>query len=214
MFTGIIQKVAPITAHAAEATSLRLRIATGWTDLALGESIAVNGVCLTVSEIVHGSEAEFFLSPETLARSQLGTYAEEGSTGALVNLERSVSLSDRLSGHWVQGHVDGVATLTQMSPLGPENFELLFEMPEQLLAYCVEKGSITINGVSLTINTLFSTLVSVVIVPHTWTHTNLSKLKTGDPVNVEVDVIAKYIEKLASPYLNSQDRGTAWPRNS
>jgi riboflavin synthase len=211
MFTGIVQKLAPVTALARESSSLRARIQTGWSDLALGESIAVNGACLTVAEILNGTEADFFLSPETLARTQLGALEE----GSLVNLERSVSLQDRLSGHWVQGHIDGVATLTQTSQLGADNYELLFELPENLLPYCVEKGSITLNGVSLTINSLFSTIVSIVIVPHTWTHTNFSSLRTGQTVNVEVDVIAKYVEKLAAPYLNAQNlRGTAWPTPS
>lgn len=200
MFSGIIART--VTVRTAEATggSLVAVIPTGWTDLELGESIAVNGVCLTVTEMDEAGTARFFLSPETLDRSNLGKLV----TGSVVNLERSVALADRLSGHMVQGHVDGRATLVAVTP-DSDARRLEFDIPASVARYCVEKGSISLNGISLTINTIEPSAtgarIGITIIPHTWDHTNLSALVLGDEINVEVDVIAKYVEALCKPYL-------------
>lgn len=200
MFTGIIEKVAIIGSAAGDGGNLVIGLETGFTDIALGESIAVNGVCLTVVEFDAGGFARFFVSAESIDRSNLGGL----KVGVLVNLERAVQASTRLSGHMVQGHVDGVAMLHSVT--AEEGAHVLeFFLPETLKRYCVEKGSITLNGISLTINTLRDGEagrfpVGVTIIPHTMEHTNLSAAKRGDAINVEVDVIAKYVERLCQPY--------------
>lgn len=209
MFTGIIQKVAPITHFEASGGAVRLRVASGWGDLEAGESIAVNGVCLTVTEFDSQGSALFFVSAETLDRTNLGRLARDSR----VNLERAVTLGTRLSGHLVQGHVDGLARLHSVTPLA-ESFVVRFEVPKRLARYLAEKGSIALNGVSLTINALEplpgdAIGVSITLIPHTWNHTQLSDLRPGDPVNVEVDVLAKYVENLSRPYLGSPLGGTS-----
>lgn len=200
MFTGIIQEVGRVIEakpQGAEGSGagLRVRIESRFDDLKLGESVAVNGVCLTVAELPSPTHADFYLSSETLARSNLGALA----AGSKINLERALLASDRLSGHIVQGHVDGVGQVHAITPSG-ESHELEFTIPRQLGRYLVEKGSITVNGVSLTINRLGENRFAVMLIPHTWTHTNLSDLKIGAPVNVEVDVLAKYVAALVAPY--------------
>jgi riboflavin synthase len=199
MFSGIIERLARVEAVEPAGASLRIAIETGYPDLERGESVAVNGVCLTVTSLEIGGRAEFFLSPETLARSTLGTTAVGGS----VNLERSVRLETRLSGHLVQGHVDGRATLASVTEEAGA-YRLAFDVDAELARYCVAKGSIALNGISLTINSVSQTAgafeVGVMIIPHTWSHTNLHALTVGDRVNVEVDVIAKYVERLCLPY--------------
>lgn len=200
MFSGIIARTVAVRTAEATGGSLIAIIPTGWSDLELGESIAVNGVCLTVTEMDEAGTARFFLSPETLARSNLGRLA----TGSVVNLERSVALADRLSGHMVQGHVDGKATLVAVTP-DSDARRLEFDLPAAVARYCVEKGSISLNGISLTINTIEpkpdGARIGITIIPHTWDNTNLSALTLGDEINVEVDVIAKYVEALCKPYL-------------
>jgi len=200
MFSGIIARTAQVRTAEATGGSLVAVIPTGWTNLELGESIAVNGVCLTVTEMDELGTARFFLSPETLDRSNLGKLV----TGSVVNLERSVALADRLSGHMVQGHVDGRATLVAVTP-DSDARRLEFDIPASVARYCVEKGSISLNGISLTINTIdqapAGARIGITIIPHTWDHTNLSALALGDEINVEVDVIAKYVEALCKPYL-------------
>ncbi|WP_237153263.1 riboflavin synthase [Oryzibacter oryziterrae] len=201
MFSGIIERLAAVKAVQPLDGSLRLTIGSGYDDLALGESVAVNGVCLTVAALGDGGQADFFVSPESLARTNLGQQA----AGRAVNLERAVRLDTRLSGHLVQGHVDGVGRLVAVEEDG-EARRLTFALPAALAAYCVEKGSIALNGISLTLNGIGPVAdgefpVAVTIIPHTWTHTNLGRLAVGDRVNVEVDVIAKYVESLCLPYL-------------
>jgi riboflavin synthase len=196
MFSGIIEKQGSVLRVETTEKSLQLVIASGYIDLELGESIAVNGVCLTVAECTPAGNAQFYLSSETIAKSNLGTL----TVGSLVNLERAVTLQTRLSGHLVQGHVDGTATLVAIVPEG-ETYDLRLSLSSALARYCVEKGSICLNGVSLTINSLTDTprkdtLISARIIPHTWTHTNLSTLRVGQQLNVEVDIFAKYVERL------------------
>jgi len=187
VFTGIVEELGKV-----EAAAARLVVAcdtvTGGTDV--GASIAVNGVCLTV---VERSEAHlrFDLSPETLARTALGRLGE----GDPVNLERPVTLAARLGGHLVQGHVDGVGEITALTPLG-EGAELRVRLPERLERYVVEKGSVTLDGVSLTVGGVGEGAIGIALIPHTLAVTTFGSAKPGDPVNVEVDVIARYVERL------------------
>ncbi|MCA0432841.1 MAG: riboflavin synthase [Proteobacteria bacterium] len=201
MFSGIIERVASVSRADHGTGGLNCRIETGFAGLELGESIAVNGVCLTVVSFDAVGVADFYASPETLARTNLSTIV----MGSKVNLERAVSLNTRLSGHLVQGHVDGMATLAEV--IADEgSWRLFFDVPDSLARYCVEKGSIAFNGISLTINSLAAlgngqSRIGITIIPHTWEHTNLHAARPGDAINVEVDVMAKYVERLCLPYL-------------
>ena len=200
MFSGIIEKLARVTLAAPSGGSLEIELESGWPDLSLGESIAVNGVCLTVTQFDAAGLSRFFISPETLARTNLGALA----VGQYANLERAVTLETRLSGHLVQGHVDGLARLVERVEADGA-WRHVFLLPQALGRYCVEKGSIALNGISLTINGLEDrddgVAMLVTIIPHTWEHTNLNTLAIGDALNVEVDVMAKYVERLCLPYL-------------
>ena len=195
MFTGIIQNKAAVLSATPLQGSLNLEVASGFPDVAIGESIAVNGVCLTATEVTPEGNLFFYLSSETLTRSNLKSVIQ----GTNVNLERAMLASTRLSGHLVQGHVDGLARLSRITH-HDSSHETEFELTADLARYCVEKGSIAINGVSLTINRVQDLRISIMIIPHTWEQTNFSELKVGDPVNVEVDVIAKYVERQCQPY--------------
>lgn len=200
MFSGIIEKRARVSLAAPSGGSLVLELESDWPDLSLGESIAVNGVCLTVTQFDATGLTRFFISPETLARTNLGVLA----VGQYANLERAVTLDTRLSGHLVQGHVDGLARLVERVEADGA-WRHVFLLPKALGRYCVEKGSIALNGISLTINHLEQSeagvALHVTIIPHTWDHTNLNTLAIGDDLNVEVDVMAKYVERLCLPYL-------------
>lgn len=201
MFSGIIERLERVKAVSHKDQTLVLVVETIFDDLELGESIAVNGVCLTVTEYTQGQCATFFVSSETIARTNLGVL----TAGDLVNLERAVRLETRLSGHLVQGHVDGMATLASMMPDGDQHC-LAFLVPDNLGRYCVEKGSITLNGISLTLNSVTpepdqNCRITVTIIPHTWENTNLHTAGIGDKINVEIDIIAKYVETLCQPYL-------------
>ncbi|MGE0615831.1 MAG: riboflavin synthase [Bacteriovoracia bacterium] len=195
MFTGIVEALGTVTQVERGADFTRVTLSTGWEDLALGESVALNGVCLTVAAGSSPSHTLFFVSPETLAKTNLG----ELTSGTRVNLERALALGARLSGHWVQGHVDGVAHF-QGADKDAESYRITVELPAELSRYCVEKGSICLDGVSLTLNQVapprgnaFS--VGITLIPHTWEHTRFHAMKPGDPINVEVDVLAKYVAK-------------------
>jgi riboflavin synthase len=153
----------------------------------------VNGVCLTAVDLDAGSFSAD-LAPETLRRSNLG-YLQVGSK---VNLERPLSLSDRLSGHIVQGHVDGVGGLRSLEALGDENWWLEVRIPPELDRYLVFKGSIAIDGISLTIAELRGEILAVTVIPHTYHNTTLGTRKPGDLLNLECDVLAKHVEKLLS----------------
>ncbi len=172
-----------------------------------GESIAVNGACLTARDI-QGRRFLVDVSPESLARTGLGSL----DLDTTVNLERALRLSDRLGGHIVSGHVDALGMVEGRRPVG--DFTLFtFSLPSSLTKYVIEKGSITINGVSLTVNSCDNKSFSVSIIPHTLAVTTLGTLKNGDKVNIEVDIIGKYVEKLlvagsSEPGQNSQiDKG-------
>jgi len=161
-------------------------------DVILGESIAINGACLTV--VAGCTQAcSFEVSPETLRRTNLG----ELQRGSPVNLERALRLSDRLGGHIVQGHVDGVGKLIELERIADsENWWLHIEIPTEIAKYTVFKGSISIEGISLTVAELERNRCKIAIIPHTVEMTNLGSLKPGDPVNLEADLIAKYVEKM------------------
>jgi riboflavin synthase len=154
----------------------------------VGDSVAVDGVCLTVAERTNGSLA-FDVMPETLRRAK--------PFGAEVNLETALRAGDPLGGHYVQGHVDGVGRVRSSEPEG-ESRLLMIEAPEEVLRYCVEKGSITVDGVSLTITAVTEATFEVSLVRHTLEATTLGSLEPGDGVNLEVDVLAKYVERLTS----------------
>jgi riboflavin synthase len=191
MFTGIIERVGRVAAVEREPEVVRLSIETGFPDLVSGESVAVNGVCLTVAGDPAGDRAAFFASRETLARTNLGSL----DAGVAVNLERALTPTTRLSGHLVQGHVDGLARLISVRELAGAH-ELELELPAGLSRYCVEKGSIALDGVSLTLNAVHGTRVAITLIPHSWANTRFAFLNEGDLVNVEVDLLAKYVEKL------------------
>jgi riboflavin synthase len=168
-------------------------------ELELGESVAVDGVCLTVTEHAAGAGAGWFrvlAGAETLARTTVGRMRP----GQRVNLERALCLGDRMGGHWVQGHVDGVAALCERRDLGA-NLELGFRPPTELLRYLVAKGSVAIDGISLTVNRVDATSFSVALIPHTVDNTALASKQPGDLVNIEVDLIGKYVERLLAGYL-------------
>jgi len=192
MFTGLVEGVGEITGSSRLAEGLRLTVAPPFppSELALGDSLAVAGACLTVVEIT-SKTASFEVSPETLARTTLALK----KAGDRVNLERALKLGDRLGGHLVTGHVDGKAALRERRE-GPASLFLKFEMPGPLSRYVIEKGSIAIDGVSLTVNTCQGHAFTVNIIPHTAQQTTLAQLRVGDEVNLETDIIGKYVEKL------------------
>lgn len=192
MFTGIIEGTGKLVGKQSGGNGLVFRLEASFNldDPVEGESIAVNGICLTAYDI-HGRTFSVDVSPESLSRSTLDNLR----IGDLVNMERALKLSDRLGGHIVSGHVDCVATVTEIQKTG--DFTLFsFELEKKLGRYVIEKGSITIDGISLTVNSCYNEIFSVSIIPHTLHITTLGKLKKGSKVNIEVDVIGKYVEKL------------------
>ena len=193
MFTGIIEELGAVESLAKQTAGARLRVrcARVLEDLKPGSSIAVNGVCLTAVEI--GRDAfSADLAPETLRRSNLGDLGPD----ARVNLERPLAPTDRLSGHIVQGHVDGTGEFLALDQLGDENWWLKIRVPAELDRYLVFKGSIAIDGISLTIASLERDVLAVTIIPHTYQNTTLGTRKPGERVNLECDILAKHVEKL------------------
>jgi riboflavin synthase len=191
MFTGIVTSIGTITRAEPRDQGLRLSIDAGMLDLSdvvVGDSIAVNGVCLTVIAL-HGDRFDVDVSQETIGCTVgLGAPNE-------VNLEKSLRLSDRLGGHLMSGHVDGVGEVTRFDNAG-ESFLLAIRAPQELAKYVARKGSITVNGVSLTVNRVAGAEFEINLIPHTLTVTNLKRLKPGSRVNLEVDLVARYIERL------------------
>jgi riboflavin synthase len=191
MFTGIVQAVGKIAASQPRGQDVRLTIDAGALDLSdvqLGDSIAANGVCLTVIDM-GGNSYEVDVSAETL-RCTVGF-----ELGSEVNLEKALRLVDRLGGHMVSGHVDGVGTVQRFEPIG-DCFLLEVEAPSEVAKYVAPKGSITINGVSLTVNQVNGDRFSVNLIPHTLEVTTLKHLKPGSRVNLEADMLARYAERL------------------
>jgi riboflavin synthase len=197
MFTGLVEDTGAIVAAdrpGGEALVLRVRPhRIALAELVVGESICHDGACLTVTEI--GEDAyRVFAGAETLARTALGALA----VGRRVNLERSLRVGDRLGGHWVTGHIDGTGELIARKDLG-SNLVLAVRAGPAVLRYVVEKGSIAVAGVSLTVNAVDADSFSVAIIPHTRDHTTLGELAVGDRVNLEADILAKHVEKLVKP---------------
>ncbi len=192
MFSGIIADVGTIIRAENREGGLRLSVAThalGMDDVQIGDSIAVNGVCLTVVKI----EGNIF--SVDVSRETLNCTAGLEVQGARVNLEKALRLSDRLGGHLVSGHVDGVGEVVEFTDLG-ESWKLLVSAPQALAKYIAAKGSITINGVSLTVNQVEGDMFSVNLIPHTLVVTTLNELCAGAMVNLEIDLIARYVERM------------------
>jgi riboflavin synthase len=192
MFTGIIEAVGEIAGvdDTGEFRTIRVGVSGSIDELAVGDSIAVNGVCLTVRTFASRTFAAD-LSRETLDRTSL----QNLHTGVLVNLERPMRADGRFGGHIVQGHVDGVGRIRSFDRVG-DSWNLAVEFPETALRYIVEKGSISIDGISLTVAAIKASVLEVAIIPHTFENTNLRHAKTGDSVNLEFDLIAKYVERM------------------
>lgn len=193
MFTGIVEELGSVAELAKHTAGARLRVNCERVldDLKKGSSIAVNGVCLTAIELnAYSFSAD--LAPETLRRSNLGDLNQ----GSRVNLERPLLPTDRLSGHIVQGHVDGTGEFLSLDSVGDENWWLKIRVPGDLDRYLVFKGSIAIDGISLTIASLERDVLGVTIIPHTYQVTTLGTYKPGSRVNLECDVLAKHVEKL------------------
>jgi riboflavin synthase len=193
MFTGIIEELGTVEALESRAAGARLRIAcrTVTGDMRTGSSISVNGVCLTALDLrPDGFSAD--LAPETLKRSNLGALR----AASRVNLERPLSPSSRFDGHIVQGHVDGTGEFLSLDSLGADNWWLRVRIPADLDRYLVSKGSIAIDGISLTVAELEAETLSVTIIPHTFRNTTLGGYRPGARVNLECDVLAKHVEKL------------------
>jgi riboflavin synthase len=191
MFTGIVETTGKIVSMETEPDGTRLTVGAPFaTDLGEGQSISVDGACLTVEAYTEGG-FEVFLASETLDRTTLGDRA----VGDGVNLERAMPAEGRFDGHIVQGHVDGTARIHDVSQVG-EDWTYEFDMPPELATYVVEKGSIALDGISLTVAERNEATFGVAIVPTTYEETTLSEKAPGDRVNVEVDVLAKYVERM------------------
>ena len=207
MFTGIISAIGNINAIEHKGGDCRLTINTGklsLSDTQLGDSIAVNGVCLTAVEL----RKQHFcadVSNETLSRTTL----KNAVVGTPVNLELALTPTTRMGGHIVSGHVDGIGELIELKP-DARSWRLLFKAPDELAKYIAEKGSITINGISLTVNAVNGALFSVNIVPHTLKETTLAGIKVGDKVNLEVDLLARYLERLLLGESDESKKGISY----
>ncbi len=203
MFTGIVEELGEIVAieHGTESAVVTVRGPLVTSDATHGASIAVNGVCLTVVEH-HGEEFSVDVMAETLSRSSLGSL----QAGSRVNLERAMTATARFDGHIVQGHVDGTAQILARVP--GDRWEVVqFTLPAEVSRYVVEKGSITVDGVSLTVSAVTEDTFSISLIPTTLERTTLGRKEVGDPVNLEVDVIAKYVERLLTHTNDSRTTG-------
>jgi len=192
MFTGLIEEIGKIVKIELIPGGKKVRILATQIldDLKIDDSIAINGICLTATRL----ESDGFWADavgETLKKTSL-EFLKEGS---VVNVERALRLSDRLGGHIVQGHVNGIAEITAITKRG-DNYFLEINLPKKIKKYTIAEGSITIDGISLTIAQLSGTSIGISVIPHTWNNTTLKNKKVGDIVNIETDIIAKYIEKL------------------
>jgi riboflavin synthase len=201
MFTGLVEGLGEIAQINRLAEGIRLALAPPFpvSELALGESVSISGACLTVVSMdARTFQAE--VSPETLAKTTLGLKKVKDT----VNLERALKMGDRLGGHLVTGHVDAVGTVRERRE-GPEFFTLGIDFPAPLAPFIIEKGSIAVDGVSLTVNTVKGHGFSVYIIPHTAQKTTLARLKAGDKVNLETDIIGKYVARLLGSHMAGKD---------
>jgi riboflavin synthase len=204
MFSGIVAAVGRIEQVEPLGDGLRLTVDVGnleLGDVAIGDSIANSGVCLTVIERA-GQRVKFDVSRETL-NCTVGLE----HVGSAVNLEKALALSERLGGHLVTGHVDGIGEVVKFAPLA-ESFELVVRAPDAIAGYIARKGSVTVNGVSLTVNQVSGRDFSINLIPHTIEATNLKQLKAGSKVNLEIDLIARYVERMAA-WRTEQDQAPA-----
>ncbi|HEY3768049.1 MAG TPA: riboflavin synthase [Candidatus Angelobacter sp.] len=200
MFTGLIQETGEIASiekiagqNGGTVTRITIQNKNIPSALKTGDSVAVSGVCLTALNI-EGQRFSADLADETLKRTTL----QRLKPGTLVNLELAALADDRMGGHVVQGHVDGVGTIASLQKIKyHDDWRLVIEVPQTLARYVVPQGSITVEGISLTVAAIENSQVEIAIIPHTWEATNLRTLRQGDPVNIEVDVLAKYAEKMA-----------------
>jgi riboflavin synthase len=207
VFTGLVEEKGAVLARrqsALQGQGAVLRIKTTFVQLELGESIAIDGACLTVAKLTPGG-FEVDVSSETLQRTTLGDL----SSGASVNLERSVSMGARLGGHLMTGHVDGTSTLVSRSPVG-DAIAMSFRFEPRLGRFIAEKGSVAVSGVSLTVNGVGDDTFDVVIIPHTADRTTLGGLRVGSKANLEVDLVARYLARL----LYTRGHDTAAPENA
>jgi riboflavin synthase len=196
VFTGLVEEVGRVVSlEAGETFRLKVSAKRILGGTGIGDSVSVNGVCLTVNEL-DGASLTFHAMPETLRRTALGALAE----GSLVNLERAMTLERRFGGHIVQGHVDGVGVVLAVYPEGDAQI-WEFEAPAGVLRYTVEKGSVCVDGISLTVVALRDASFTASILPQTRANTNLRELRVGDRVNLEADVVGKYVERLLEPRL-------------
>ena len=192
MFTGIVRERGRVASVEGDGSGIRIRLDAPLTagEVAIGDSVSLNGCCLTVVECANGTLA-FDAVTETLSRSSL----DRLEAGAELNVESAVRAGDPLGGHYVQGHVDGVGSVRSVEPEG-EGRRICFDAPQDVLRYCVEKGSVAVDGVSLTIAELDETGFAVALIPHTLAATTLGTLEPGARANLEADVLAKYVERL------------------
>lgn len=195
MFTGIIEELGQVRAFELHNTGARLSVECSGilVDASLGASIAVNGACLTMVVLDSACFAAD-IAPETLRRTNLGQL----QGGSPVNLERPLRANGRLDGHFVLGHVDGTAEIIALDDLGESNWWLQIRVPPELVRYIVGKGSLAVDGISLTVADVTNDLVSFTIIPHTYGHTTLQSYRRGSRVNIESDILAKHLEKLAN----------------
>jgi riboflavin synthase len=195
MFTGLIEAVGHVSSLKQTVSGYRLRIRTALApELAIGESLAVNGVCLTVA-MVEGQEVHADVGPETARVTTLGSLRQEQP----VNLERAMRADARFGGHFVQGHVDGTGTIDDTRDEGDAHW-LTIRFPSALAPLLIRKGSIAVDGISLTVAGLDDRQFDVMIIPFTWSHTTLSSLHNGDRVNLECDVVGKYVARMAEVF--------------
>lgn len=202
MFTGIIEEVGSITEVRSMDQGRRLAVLAGslTEGMAVGDSVCVNGACLTAVDL-NGESFRADVSPETLTKTNLG----EAKVGDRVNLERALRLSDRLNGHLISGHVDGLGVVAGMARKG-NAILITVRVPEALSRYIVDKGSVAVDGVSLTVNRSYGNRFDVAIIPHTAENTTISRYRNGDHVNIETDMIGKYVERLVMARGTAEDR--------
>jgi riboflavin synthase len=194
VFTGIVREIGRVASLDGDGPALRLEVEAPATapGVAIGDSVSISGVCLTAVAIADG-RIGFDVVPESLARTSLARL----TAGDRVNVEPALRAGEPLGGHYVQGHVDGVGRIRALDREG-ESLRVTIEPPSELLRYCVEKGSVTVQGVSLTIAELHDDAFTVALIPHTLEVTTLGTVAIGDELNIEVDVLAKYVERLVS----------------
>ena len=199
MFTGIVEEIGKIEkiTPIAGGFTLQIKAEKVIEELAVNDSVCIDGVCLTVTK----KENDAFWADAVGATLEKTTF-NKIKADTFVNLERSVRLNDRLGGHLVQGHVNGIGTISEIKKLG-ENYQVKILIPDDLEKYLINEGSIAVNGISLTIADLNKNEISLSIIPHTWQNTNLKVKKVNDKVNVEIDILAKYVEKLLTKENNS-----------